>query len=258
MTFGGAKRGANGARRWATQGDIQRRSFQLAASSGDDKRLAPTARSRLTSEKPVVRTHLRPTKFAQLDDLFGTLIGDPGTMAGNHRCALPDTGRVPSGPGGIPLSITRTRRAPSVGAVGTAAAYARWHPHSRANLFLIPCWPCAPSPSRILPGSTHGQEPALAIPAETLIAARRLASARPQPAVVAGIVHREDLRQPCRDELIDYRRPHRRLGYPWPLVRRARRGRAAAGGVATWPDDPLARHGRPGRTARPPWLAPTR
>ena len=37
--------------------------------------------------------------------------------------------------------------------------------------------------------------------AETLIAARRLAGARPYLAVVAGIAHREDLWQLCRDEL---------------------------------------------------------
>jgi hypothetical protein len=38
-------------------------------------------------------------------------------------------------------------------------------------------------------------------PAETLIAARRLAGARPHLAAVAGIVHREDLWRLCRDEL---------------------------------------------------------
>ena len=38
-------------------------------------------------------------------------------------------------------------------------------------------------------------------PAEVLIAARRLAGARPHLAAVAGIVHREDLWQLCRDEL---------------------------------------------------------
>jgi uncharacterized protein YcaQ len=43
---------------------------------------------RLTSEKPVVRTHLRPLKFLQLDGLFETLIGDPVTTAGNHRADL--------------------------------------------------------------------------------------------------------------------------------------------------------------------------
>ena len=38
-------------------------------------------------------------------------------------------------------------------------------------------------------------------PTETLIAARRLAGTRPHLATVAGIVHREDLSQLCRDEL---------------------------------------------------------
>jgi len=38
-------------------------------------------------------------------------------------------------------------------------------------------------------------------PAETLIAARRLAGARPHLAAVAGVVHQEDLWQLCRDEL---------------------------------------------------------
>ena len=38
-------------------------------------------------------------------------------------------------------------------------------------------------------------------PAETLIAARRLAGARSHLAAVAGIVHHEDLWQLCRDEL---------------------------------------------------------
>ena len=38
-------------------------------------------------------------------------------------------------------------------------------------------------------------------PAEVLIAARRLAGARPHLAAIAGIVHPEDLWQLCRDEL---------------------------------------------------------
>ena len=37
--------------------------------------------------------------------------------------------------------------------------------------------------------------------AETLIAARRLAGARPHLAAVAGLVHHEDLWPLCRDEL---------------------------------------------------------
>jgi hypothetical protein len=38
-------------------------------------------------------------------------------------------------------------------------------------------------------------------PAEVLIAARRLAGARPHLTAVAGMVHDEDLWQLCRDEL---------------------------------------------------------
>ena len=38
-------------------------------------------------------------------------------------------------------------------------------------------------------------------PAEVLIAARRLAGARPHLAAVAPIAHRDDLWQLCRDEL---------------------------------------------------------
>jgi len=38
-------------------------------------------------------------------------------------------------------------------------------------------------------------------PAEVLIAARRLAGARPHVVAVAGLVHQEDLWQLCRDEL---------------------------------------------------------
>ena len=38
-------------------------------------------------------------------------------------------------------------------------------------------------------------------PTETLISARRLADARPHLAAIAGIIHREDLWQLCRDEL---------------------------------------------------------
>ena len=44
----------------------------------------------------------------------------------------------------------------------------------------------------------HGERPG---PAEVLIAARRLAGARPHLAAVAGIVHSEDLWQLCRNEL---------------------------------------------------------
>ena len=56
-----------------------------------------------------------PTKFLQLDSLFETLIGDPVTTAGNHRCMRPDGGRVPSGHGSIPFDhqgAPRRRQAP--------------------------------------------------------------------------------------------------------------------------------------------------
>jgi hypothetical protein len=38
-------------------------------------------------------------------------------------------------------------------------------------------------------------------PAEIVIAARRLAGAQPHLAIVAGIVHHDDLRRLCREEL---------------------------------------------------------
>jgi hypothetical protein len=54
-------------------------------------------------------------------------------------------------------------------------------------------------------------------PAEVLIAARRLAGARPHLAAVVGIVHREDLWQLCRDELtgIDVRVDGSDIRGPW-------------------------------------------
>ena len=50
-------------------------------------------------------------------------------------------------------------------------------------------------------GRAHAGGVSVLTPAEVLIAARRLAGARPHLAAVAGIVHREDLWQLCRDEL---------------------------------------------------------
>ena len=105
-------------------------------------------------------------------------------------------------------------------------------------------------------GRAHAVVVSVLTPAEVLIAARRLAGARPHLAAVAGIAHHEDLWQLCRDEL--YRRPHQRLGHPRPLVRRGHRGHAAARGVATRRDDPLARDRRPDRTARTPQLTLTK
>ena len=89
--------------------------------------------------------------------------------------------------------------------------------------------------------------------AKILIAARRLAGARPHLAAVAGIVHCEDLWQLCRDELtgVDVRVDG------WDI-----RGRwfgvvVAARGVAARRDDPLAGDRRPDRLARSPRLALT-
>ena len=47
----------------------------------------------------------------------------------------------------------------------------------------------------------HAGMVSILTPAEVLIAAQRLAGARPHLAAVAGIVHNEDLWQLCRDEL---------------------------------------------------------
>jgi hypothetical protein len=63
----------------------------------------------------------------QLDRLFGMLIGDSGTIAGNHRCTLPDRGRGVQRPWqhppfdhqDTPCAAGRHRRDP--------AACARWH-----------------------------------------------------------------------------------------------------------------------------------
>src|SRR5579872_3280359 len=114
---------------------------------------------------------------------------------------------------------------------------------SRIRQGLCSLRPAAPrSDPRSAPGAVawwssglacaHAGVVSVLTPAEVLIAARRLAGARPHLAAVAGIAHREDLWQLCREELRS-RRPHRRLGYPRPLVRRRRRGHAAARGAAT-------------------------
>jgi hypothetical protein len=95
-------------------------------------------------------------------------------------------------------------------------------------------------------------------PAETLIAARRLAGARPHLAAVAGIVHHEDRWQLWRDELtgVDVRIDG------WDIRGRWFGGVVGAtprlGGAATRRDDPRARDRRPARAARTPRLALTR
>jgi hypothetical protein len=77
-------------------------------------------------------------------------------------------------------------------------------------------------------------------PAEALIAARRLTGARPRLAALAGIVHQEDQWQLCRDELTGLDVRIDRWGYPRSLIRRGRRGHAAARGAAARRDDPVA------------------
>src|SRR5713101_5757400 len=50
----------------------------------DPQPISPYKRG-VTGSNPVA-----PTRFSQLGGLFETLIGDPVTTAGNHRCMLPD------------------------------------------------------------------------------------------------------------------------------------------------------------------------
>ena len=95
-------------------------------------------------------------------------------------------------------------------------------------------------------------------PAEILIAARRLAGARPHLAAVAGIVHHEDLWQLCRDELtgVDVRIDGWDIRGRWFGVVVGATPRT--GELRTRRDDPMARDRRPDRTARTPRLALTR
>ncbi len=91
-------------------------------------------------------------------------------------------------------------------------------------------------------------------PAEVLVAARLPAGVRPHLAAVAGLVHREDLWQLCRDELTG---AEVRVD-GWDI-----RGRwfgvvVAARGAAPRRDDPVADDRRPDRAARTPRLALTR
>ena len=55
----------------------------------------------VTGSNPVA-----PTRFLQLDGLFETLIGDPVTTAGNHRCMLPDGEGCPRGMAASPSTIS--------------------------------------------------------------------------------------------------------------------------------------------------------
>ena len=67
----------------------------------------------------------------------------------------------------------------------------------------IPTLRTAVWPSRWSSGAVrvHAGVVSVLTPGEVLIAARRLAGARPHLAAVAGIVHHEDLWRLCRDEL---------------------------------------------------------
>jgi hypothetical protein len=95
-------------------------------------------------------------------------------------------------------------------------------------------------------------------PAEVLIAARRLAGARPHLAAVAGIGHPEDLWQLCRDELagLDVRIDVWDIRGRWFGVVVGATPRL--GEFAARRDDPLAGDRRPDRTGRTPQLTLTR
>ncbi len=89
---------------------------------------------------------------------------------------------------------------------------------------------------------------------------RSMPSLRQQPASTPHTQHQRSYRYKHPSEApprAGKQRPHRRLGYPRPLVRRRRRGHATARGAAPRPDDPLARDRRPARIARPPRLTLT-
>ena len=76
-------------------------------------------------------------------------------------------------------------------------------------------------------------------PAEVLIAARRLAGARPHLVAVAGIVHHEDLWRLCRDELtgVDVRIDGWDIRGRWfgvVVVATPRTGKLARGETIPW------------------------
>jgi hypothetical protein len=91
----GAKWGANAGRHQPTRADAQRQSVQLDASSGDVPRRGICALQ--------ARGHRFETccarQVVQLHDLIETLILDPVTTAGNHRCILPGMGKASHGCG---------------------------------------------------------------------------------------------------------------------------------------------------------------
>jgi hypothetical protein len=104
----------------------------------------------------------------------------------------------------------------------------------------------------------HAGVVSILTPAEILIAARRVAGARPHLAAVAGIMHREDLWQLCRDELtgVDVRIDGWDIRGRWFGV--VVGATPPTRGAAARRDDPLARDRRSDRTARTPRLALTR
>ena len=67
--------------------------------------------------------------------------------------------------------------------------------------YLVPGRPAPPPRWLSSTARAHAVVVSVLTPAEVLIAARRLAGARPHLAAVAGIVHPEDLWQLCRSEL---------------------------------------------------------
>ena len=77
----------------------------------------------------------------------------------------------------------------------------RWQPFRLGNLGYLPADGSLAAAAVIGAARAHAVVVSVLTPAEVLIAARRLAGARPHLAAVASIVHHEDLWQLCRDEL---------------------------------------------------------
>ncbi len=89
---------------------------ETAREAGRNPYRIPPYKRGVTGSNPVA-----PTRFLQLGGLIETLIGGSVTTAGNHRCMLPDGGRVPKGIAASP-STTGARRTPTAGTIGTEAA----------------------------------------------------------------------------------------------------------------------------------------
>ena len=87
---------------------------------------------RLTSEKPVVRTHLRPRRFPQLDGLFENTNGRPGDYSREPPVHAFYEESVPSGHGRIPSGHPGTprRRQAHVGTGVTPFLLWAWLPCS--------------------------------------------------------------------------------------------------------------------------------